>query len=216
MSSRFIPKEKTNGCQPWQLRAFAQGPAALNAAGCNDELEQARARGYADGFDEGRRAGSDAGMDLVREQARQLGQLMAAAHRSLGALGTDLAQELAEFAFAIARQVVQRELASDRAAVVAIVHQALGALPAGTQHGRLCLNPADAQLVRDALGEDLIGKAWRIVEDASLAPGGCRVVAPCGDVDAALETRWARLEAAIGAKSTRLNSGTSGDAGPDA
>jgi flagellar assembly protein FliH len=53
-------------------------------------------------------------------------------------------------------------------------------------------------LVRDHLGDQLPHINWRIVEDGTLTPGGCRVEVGASEVDATLETRWRRVVEGIG------------------
>jgi flagellar assembly protein FliH len=74
----------------------------------------------------------------------------------------------------------------------------MAGLPQGTQHAQLILHPEDANRVERAIGGELARIQWRIIEDGRIAPGGCRIIAPCGDVDATLQTRWAGVLAALG------------------
>ena len=39
---------------------------------------------------------------------------------------------------------------------------------------------------------------WKIVEDAQIERGGCRLETPTTEVDATLETRWRRVVASLG------------------
>lgn len=197
MSSRIIPREKASGCLPWKPAALAPVRSAGASAGSQADPEQARERGYAEGFEQGLRAGMEAARKQLTEQAKQITHVLASADQALIDVGEKLSREVADLAFAIARQVVRYELTLDKEAVLPLVREALSALPEGTQYGQLMLHPADATVVRDALGDELADKQWRLVEDRSLSPGGCRIVAPCGDINATLEMRWARVETAL-------------------
>jgi flagellar assembly protein FliH len=59
------------------------------------------------------------------------------------------------------------------------------------------LNPLDAEIVRDAMGQELVKGGWRIVEDAALARGGCKVDTASNQIDAQAQARWARLTHAL-------------------
>jgi len=63
-------------------------------------------------------------------------------------------------------------------------------LPLGVGNVRLYINPQDFEQVK-ALRERH-EETWRIVEDESLLPGGCRVETEHSRIDATIETRIAR------------------------
>jgi flagellar assembly protein FliH len=64
----------------------------------------------------------------------------------------------------------------------------------------LLVHPADAALIRKAAEDDsaLAALPWKIVEDAHIERGGCRLETPTTEVDATLETRWRRVLASLG------------------
>jgi len=57
----------------------------------------------------------------------------------------------------------------------------------------LYLQPDDAALVREHLGEELSQNGWRLVEDPELQRGGCRMETGTNQVDATMQTRWRRI-----------------------
>ena len=67
-----------------------------------------------------------------------------------------------------------------------------------TGHPVLFAHPQDAALIRSHLGDQLAHNNWRIIEDQTLTPGGCRVELGSSEVDATLETRWRRVIESIG------------------
>jgi flagellar assembly protein FliH len=60
------------------------------------------------------------------------------------------------------------------------------------------LNPADAQIVRNGIGEELDKGGWRVVEDPSIGRGGCKIDTASNQIDAQAGSRWQRLTAALG------------------
>ena len=158
---------------------------------------------FADGFEEGKRAGEAAGSQLAASQARQLAALLDAIGCELRSLGEQTARDTLQLALTIARQVVGRELSVNPDGIIPMVEEAMAGLPQGTQHAQLILHPEDARRVDRAIGGELSRIQWRIVEDGRLAPGGCKIIAPCGDVDATLETRWAGVLAALGEENVK-------------
>ena len=69
-------------------------------------------------------------------------------------------------------------------------------LPPFNQGARIRLNPEDAHLIGKHLGAEG-GTHWVIIEDPSIARGGCRIETPNCEIDATLETRWQKLTAAL-------------------
>ena len=79
-----------------------------------------------------------------------------------------------------------------------VVREAIDALYPLSGSPMLYVHPDDAELIRTHLGEALEHKNWRIVEDHSLSPGGCRIEHGGSEVDASKETRWRRVIESIG------------------
>ena len=95
----------------------------------------------------------------------------------------------------IARQVIQRELMLDSSQIESVMREALKLLPLGVGNVRLHINPQDFEQVK-ALRERH-EETWRIVEDAELQPGGCRVETEFSRIDATVETRISQIMAQL-------------------
>src|SRR5690606_22420420 len=83
-------------------------------------------------------------------------------------------------------------------AMLAAVREVLHINPAATGAMRLWVHPADLELVRQHLADELREGHWRVLADESIARGGCRAETPYGDIDATLQTRWRRIAASLG------------------
>jgi flagellar assembly protein FliH len=167
--------------------------------------EQARAEGYAEGLEEGRAAGHAQGYaDGARtgqiEAEGELEQL-----RSIAATFSDavmqadetIAHDVLELALRLARGMVRTAFEVRPDLILPVVQEAIGYLPVLAQPATLSLNPLDAEIVRDAMGQELVKGGWRIVEDAALARGGCKVDTASNQIDAQAQARWARLTHAL-------------------
>lgn len=168
------------------------GQAHLLTARQLDELqrhvqEEAHARGFAQGLEEGRE-------ELAR-RAAQLDALLATLAHPFQELDTAVEEELAAVAIALASHVVRRELERDAGLMAATVRDCLAVLPHGSRELTLLLNPVDAALVREALSMD-DARGWRLEEDAALERGDLRVVSRSTQVDGRLETRLREIVAA--------------------
>jgi flagellar assembly protein FliH len=88
--------------------------------------------------------------------------------------------------------------------VLPVAREAIRYLPALQQPALLYLHPADSALVREEMQAELEKAGWRVVDDATLTRGGCRVETGSNQIDAGVETRWERLAAALGRENAWL------------
>ncbi len=198
-------------------RAEAEREAA-QAAEIEAQRRQAREEGYAAGLAEGRQAGHAEGYAAgereglaaghakgladgqreSREQAEALAALLDHCQATLAAIDDTVPDSLVRLALQVAERVVGSELQTRPDAIVVFVQHLLHHEPVGDGAVQLHLHPDDATLVGAQLGPTLVDHHWRLVTDAELARGGCRLVSPLGELDATLATRWERACAATG------------------
>ncbi|MGE5384946.1 MAG: flagellar assembly protein FliH [Betaproteobacteria bacterium] len=216
-----IPKEQLAAYQRWQMGSFdeAKTPAATpkpapapgggepvsginlpTAEGIERIHNQAQQDGYRAGFDAGHQAGYEQGMASARQQAEHLSLLTNNFSTALAKLDQDVAETILELALAVARQVVQNSLKAQPEAIIAVIREALTALPLHHSNITLHLNPQDAELLRTQLGNQLTQSGWHIMEDSEIQAGGCLVRAGASEVDATVATRWARIVESIGGR----------------
>lgn len=187
-----------------QLRAqaSAEGHAAGHAQGHAEGLAAGHAEGYEAGLAAGREAGYAEGLAQAREQgaeeARRLHALVQACAESVGSLEEKMGQSLLTLALDIAQQVVRTTLAEQPDTVASAVREVLHINPTAGGQMRLWANPADIDLIRLHLADELKEGHWRVLADESIARGGCRAETPFGDIDATLQTRWRRVAASLG------------------
>ena len=82
--------------------------------------------------------------------------------------------------------------------ILPVVQDAIDALPMRQQPALLILHPDDAKVVRDGIGEALEQDGWRVLEDAQIGRGGCKVDTASNQIDAQTAARWQRLTGALG------------------
>ena len=160
-----------------------------------EELESIRQEAYNEGFATGEREGFHSTTLKVRQEAEvalaakiaALEQLMGHLFEPIAEQDTQIEKSLVDLVQHITRQVIQRELAIDSSQIEHVMREALKLLPLGVGNVRLYINPQDFEQVK-ALRERH-EETWRIVEDESLLPGGCRVETEHSRIDATVETR---------------------------
>lgn len=210
----FIPKEQLTAYQRWELAAFDEAeqaakaakaaPAAADAGPSPDEPplvlptaadiermhNEAHAQGYAAGYTEGI-AEAQAAAARIQAVLENLGQ-------AVGQLEQHVADRLLATSIEIASQVLRQSLKVNPELLLPVVREAVATLHPNGGHPALLAHPDDASLIRKHLGDHLAHNNWRLIEDPSITPGGCRVELGASEVDATLETRWRRVIEAIG------------------
>jgi len=214
--SRTIPKDKVGDAAQWELRPLASGTrvpgsAPLATGGPASRREQS-------GYEAGQTQGYADAMRSVQQaraaDLRRLEQLLAQLRERFDELASHTADCLLDLALDIAAQVLRQQVQADRGTILPVVREALSTIIDAHAHPTLRLSPVDCELVRGALNADGQLHGCRILADPAIAPGGCRVETPHGDVDATLETRWRRVVQALGARTPLPAAGGAADPAP--
>lgn len=175
-----------------------------------DGFEAGYRAGHDAGYAEGLERGYEAGTEHARRQQRladeqagaTLGQriesLSGALEDRFAELERDAAEQVVALALEVARHALRATLAVRPETIVPVVQEALSSLLDERVRMHLHLNPRDAELVRDELGERLAARNCEIVADPTIEAGGCRIETPRAEIDATVATRWRRTLAALG------------------
>ncbi|MFL6659888.1 MAG: flagellar assembly protein FliH [Massilia sp.] len=154
------------------------------------------------GYDEGHASGYADGLAIGRaEAAQELEHLQSIAltfGNALAAADEAMANDLLELALHLAKGMLRCALDVKPELIIPLVREAIGYLPVLQQPALLQLNPADAAIVREAMAEELDKGGWRVVEDAQIGRGGCKIDTASNQIDAQAASRWSRLTAALG------------------
>lgn len=207
MSDTVTAKGQLTAWQRWELPTFdvkqAVAPPLPAGASLPDlptaaEIEQmhvqAHEEGYAAGYAEG------------EQKAQRLAALMDALDKELQQVDQQIAQDLLDLSLEIAKQMLKQALRVKPDLLLGVVREAIGSLPHFNQHAHLVVHPADAELLRTSMGEHLAHMGWKILEDAQMERGSCRVETAHSQIDATLATRWKRVVSSIGKDDTWLES----------
>ncbi len=170
---------------------------------------QAQQQGQQQGFAEGQQKGYDAGFQAGLEDGRQQGilagqqqqqpitehwqQLVTEFQHTLDALDSVIASRLMQLALTAAKQVIGQAPVCDGTALLGQIQQLIQQEPMFSGKPQLRVHPDDYERVEQQLGVTLSLHGWRLLADGQLHPGGCKVSAEEGDLDASLATRWHEL-----------------------
>ena len=177
----------------WELASLTDAAAA---GAPPDPAVLAAARAAAER--EGREAGYAAGFSAAQAERAQIAIVLGKLASAAGDHEQRLCDEVLDLALVLARQLVGEALAVRREFILPIVSAALKQLPQSTQRIELVLNPGDAELVRNFLGNGEFASRCQILSDASIAPGGCLIETEQTEIDVTIPSRWRRLLAALG------------------
>ncbi|HWK85052.1 MAG TPA: FliH/SctL family protein [Caldimonas sp.] len=225
--ARFIPREEVSSFAAWALGDISAAPGAANAPRARRASDQAKAvdpaelvaqqqraarqSGYQDGYRDGLVALEGFKQSFAAQTTAQVGALVASIGGELDALQQEMAKSLAAAATQLARRIVRSELAARPDCVTHVAEQAIDALLQSARHITVRVHPDDHVLVAAGAGETLAARGARLVADAQIARGGCKVDSDIGGVDATIEERWRRAAAALG-----CDDAWSDGAGPEA
>lgn len=220
-----LPKELQTAYQRWEMNSFdrvaepqpvfpdtAPQEPALPAAPPSPELpseeeiaairEQAHQQGYEAGHAAGHEAGyADAYARGQEESAAELARLQSIAatfSQALSQADESIANDMLELTLHLARNMLRTALDIKPELIIPVVRDAISYLPVLQQPAMLMLHPDDARLVREQIGAELDKGGWRIVDDAQINRGGCKIDTASNQIDAQAEVRWQRLANALG------------------
>jgi flagellar assembly protein FliH len=216
-----MPKEMQSAYQRWEMNSFGDerpsvvakrvpepviAPEPVVVLPTADDVaaiyDQARREGYEEGRAQGHADGYADGMAIGRTEseaeAAQLKSIAATFSQAVVQADETIAADVLDLALHLARSMLRTAFDVKPELVIAIVREAIEYLPVLQQPALLALHPADAPLVRAALGEELDKGGWRVIEDAQVGRGGCKVDTASNQIDAQAAARWQRLSHALG------------------
>ncbi|GLR11005.1 flagellar assembly protein FliH [Mixta theicola] len=208
--TRFDPPAAELQAEPEFTFDVSEESEALSSQSQLEQIQiqarlDAHAQGYAEGqqkgFNEGKQAGFDAGFQQGLAEAQQqqapvqarMQQLVTEFQHTLEALDSVIASRLLQLALEAARQVIGQATAVDGSALLRQIQQMIQQEPMFSGKPQLRVHPDDLQRVEQTLGPTLDLHGWRLLADSSLHPGGCKLSAEDGDLDASVATRWYEL-----------------------
>ena len=213
--SSVISNADQTACRPWEIASFEGDPHAgrqSKYAGITlptiEQIsaiqEQARQEGYQAGHAEGHAEGYAHGQQKAALETTRLRNLANAFTTEISQADETMSQQILDLSIDFARAILKTALTVRPELVIPIVKEAVRYLPAMQQPALLFLNPGDAVLVKEQIGDELEKMGWQVADDAQLKPGGCRVETANNQIDASLPTRWQRLAASLSKESDWL------------
>jgi flagellar assembly protein FliH len=203
------PKEQMSAYQRWEMNSFgderpsvvAKRPPPVELPTVDDVIrikEEAAAEGYEEGHTAGYADGLKVGRAEAKKELEYLQAISGEFGKAVAEADETIAHDVMDLALQLAKGMLRNALEIRPELVIPVVREAIEYLPVLQQPALLIVNPADAELIRNGIGEELEKGGWRLVEDSQISRGGCRIDTASNQIDATAEARWKRLTAALG------------------
>jgi len=205
LKHRIISADKASEYVEWNEPQVQGQIVTANNSGVRpptaNEMQYLHKDAYDEGFNMGRKEGraqghkegiAQAAAESI-QQFQKLELIFNSLAKPIAQLDNELETSIAELTLSIARQLVRREIKIDPGEIVAVVREAVRALPISARNPTIYLHPEDMQLVRNALSLSDDEKSYRLEEDLLLTRGDCRVETETSHIDASIEARLSAI-----------------------
>jgi flagellar assembly protein FliH len=196
-SSTIIQSDPSIAYEPWQPDHFER-QTAVDAGLTAQRVESIRQQAQRDGF----LVGMQEGRNRVNAEAEQLAAIAVGFKREMAGMEERLANQILDLALDVAQQMLHTALRIQPELVLPVIEQAVREFSLTGDARRIVLHPLDGQLVRERLADTLAATGWQIIEDPSIARGGCRLLTAQGEVDVDVASRWRSIVASLGREGT--------------
>ncbi len=197
---RIISADDAGEITPWPLPEM-DGPAGhsreleqeeIPEPPTAEELEAIREAARREGYRQGYETGMEQARGEYQRLAEQWQTLLQAMTRPLAAQDEALENQILLLVTRLVRHIVHREMQTAPDEIIAVIREALAALPENSRNIRVLLHPEDLRLANEILGESR-GEQWRMEPDPALQRGDCLVKTEYSQVDARLDKRLDQL-----------------------
>ncbi|MDO8651606.1 MAG: flagellar assembly protein FliH [Undibacterium sp.] len=213
--SSIVPKGELSAFQRWEMTSFDEerpAPKAeqvtvakIDTENADKAREIARLEGYASGYQEGYAFGLQEGktdgfavsQEEMNAQISTLQQVNLSLSEQIVSANQSIGQDLLNLAIELAQAMVKIKLEIDPEIIISLVKEAIEQLPSMQQPAQLILHPDDAAIIKSHIGAELDKAGWRIMVDAHIERGGCKLETAHNLLDATVNTRWQRLTDAL-------------------
>jgi flagellar assembly protein FliH len=190
---RQIPRSNQNEIAPQQgsgaeVAELERQVSELRAA---TQTELARAKETA--FQEGLRQGREEAASAIRDSAEKLATAMAELVAFKRKLRLEAEREVVKLSLAVARRILNRELATDSDALEGIVHAALAKLQ-NRDIWQVRVGAQASEITNACVDRAGLAGSVKVMIDPALHPGDLLIETPMGELDASVNTQLHEIE----------------------
>jgi flagellar assembly protein FliH len=180
---------------PPQAQPSVEQSLVLDAAQ-KDRLAALEREAFAKGYQQGERAGAEAGAKRAEAMLRRLAETLEELGEVRRTMVRHTERQMVQLALAIAKRVVRREVAIDQDLTLTLARVALDRL-GDSMSVTIRLHPDDYQATVGRHDDHFGGSHVTVVADAAVSRGGCRVDSDFGYVDASVDAQFQELARAL-------------------
>lgn len=162
--------------------------------GYQEGLAKGIEEGLTQGLQEGQKQAYEDSRPIFLEQKRHIQSLIAHFEADLNHSREAVAADILKLSLEIAQAMIKTSLQIKPELILDLIRHVLHTLPMLELPAFLILHPSDAQLVIKHMGKELSESGWKILEDASMLPGGCKIDTASNEIEARLESRWQQIQ----------------------
>lgn len=193
-TSKVLNDKDLTAYERWEL-PLVNGTAASNTPTA-EELVSIQKEAYDEGYALGQTEGLKHKQQEIENSLTSVRSIIELMSEPLKNLDDGIVNQLAQLSMAVAKQVIRRELHTEQGEIVAVVREAMNALPASTRKIVLNIHPDDGELIRNAFSlseDDSSELRWKVIEDPMISRGGCKISSENSSIDATVESRLNRV-----------------------
>lgn len=187
LSSGELQRKLMDGYQDGLDKGFRQGMQEGHDQGYQEGQQKGYAQGMRDGYAEGSLAGQREGLAAFTDAAKPLDALCQQVNDFTAHLQRKQRDDLLQLVEKVTRQVIRCELALQPTQLLALVEEAIHALPAVPETLHVLMNPEEFQRIQTVAPQKV--EEWGLSAAPELHPGECRVVTDTSELDIGCEHR---------------------------
>lgn len=187
LSSSELQRKLMEGYQDGLEKGFRQGMQEGHDEGYREGQQKGFADGQRDGYAEGSLAGQREGVAAFTAAAAPLDALCQQVNDFTAHLQRKQRDDLLQLVEKVTRQVIRCELALQPTQLLALVEEAVNALPAAPETLHVLMNAEEFQRIQAAASQKV--NEWGLMPSPDLHPGECRVVTDTSELDIGCEHR---------------------------
>lgn len=167
-----------------------EGKEAGFKQGYEKGKEEGRQAGHTEGLEAGKTEGLEQAQQTVDQHIASFVELASQFSQPLTLMNAQVERQLVDMVLALAKEVVHIEVKTNPQIILDTVKQSVEALPIAGHSICLKLNPEDAELIRQAYGEEALKQRnWSMVNEPSLQRGDIQIEAGESSVSYLMEDR---------------------------
>jgi flagellar assembly protein FliH len=181
----LVQRQQASGVETAELERQLLELQIANQA----ELARAKQSSFEHGLQQGREEAASA----IRESAQKLATTLAELVAFKRKLRLDAEREVVKLSLAIARRILNRELATDPDALEGVVHAALAKLQS-REVWQVRVSPQHTEMTKACIERAGLASSVKVHADAALEPGDLLIDTHAGELDASVHTQLHEIE----------------------